>query len=143
MKTFRLFLSPLAGAVVGVIANLALIAALALLMMHTGPWASGKWAVRVEMFVEQAVLFGLSGVAAGALAGWIGGREAGRALGMLAGLLAWAAYLLLAVWQGGAEMIMQAPGVMAALYGTALVATVVGGYLGARVATKPRAVDNE
>ena len=146
MKTLRLVLSPLAGAVVGVIVNLLLIVALALLAVRTFPlWAAaGNWGVRLHVVGEQVAMFGLSGLAAGAVAGLIAGREAGRVLGMLAGLLTWIAHVGMALSQSGPEMMTYyMSGNAAALYGVGLVAAVAGGYLGARVATKPRAVGDE
>jgi hypothetical protein len=140
MRTLRYFLAPVAGALVGFVADLALIEALAHLLKAVGPLGTGKLTLRVEMLTEQVAIFLLCGLAAGAVAGRIARRrELARALGMQAGLLVWMIHWGYAMWQGAAEQILEAPGVAAVIYAAALGAVLAGGYLGARLVTRRRA----
>ena len=139
MRTLRYFFAPVIGAAIGFLVNLVLIEALAHLFIRVGDSGGGKWAPRVEMLTEQVVIFLLCGLAAGAVAGRLAGRrEIARALGMLAGLIAWLIHWGYAMWQGAAEQILQAPGVAAVIYGAALGAVLVGGYVGAWRVTRRR-----
>jgi hypothetical protein len=133
----RVALAVFAGACLGLIANIALIAATALLDAHLWPWlasthrtyltthtATVMWAM---MIGGAACQFALSGLVAGLMARWLSGLRRPLALGAAAGGLTWAGYMIMAGAGGGTRFLAAMPW----LYAVGLVAAIAGGALGA------------